>query len=54
VGVPEGFSLEMTWSLGIKLVRDLTRQLDGSLEMETGSGTTFRATFREPVYKERW
>jgi hypothetical protein len=54
VGLPEGFSLETTNSLGMKLVRDLARQLDGDISVENGNGATFRATFREPTYLERW
>jgi two-component sensor histidine kinase len=54
VGLPEGFSLETANSLGMKLVRDLARQLDGDISVENGNGATFRATFREPTYLERW
>jgi two-component sensor histidine kinase len=54
VGLPEGFSLETANSLGMKLVRDLTRQLDGDISVENGNGATFRATLREPTYLERW
>jgi two-component sensor histidine kinase len=54
VGLPKGFSLENTKSLGLKLVQDLTKQLDGEMEIETNNGTMFRSTFEELLYKERW
>jgi two-component sensor histidine kinase len=54
VGLPLGFSLENTKSLGLKLVRDLTQQLDGKMEIETGNGSLFHITFKELLYKERW
>lgn len=54
VGLPEGFSLETASSMGMKLVRDLTRQLDGAISLKSGRGTTISATFREPKYRERW
>jgi two-component sensor histidine kinase len=53
VGLPKGFSLENTKSLGLKLVQDLTKQLDGEMEIETNNGTMFRITFEELLYKER-
>jgi PAS domain S-box-containing protein len=54
VGLPEGFSLETASSLGMKLVRDLIRQLEGTLAVEGDKGTTIHATFRESKYRERW
>jgi two-component sensor histidine kinase len=53
-GLPEGFNLDTVNSLGMNLVRDLTTQLDGALFVESGDGTTFHATFKDPVYRERW
>ncbi|MES2569317.1 MAG: histidine kinase dimerization/phosphoacceptor domain -containing protein [Verrucomicrobiota bacterium] len=47
VGFPEGFDLEGSQTLGLKLVRDLTRQLNGRLEFIEGAGTTVRITFPE-------
>ena len=54
VGLPQGFSLEKTKSLGLKLVRDLAKQLEGQVAVETGKGTAFHITFKELQYKERW
>ena len=54
VGLPQGFDLEKSKSLGLKLVRDLTKQLEGQVEVDTGKGTAFHITFKELQYKERW
>jgi two-component sensor histidine kinase len=57
IGLPAGFNLEQTPSLGLRLVRDLTRQMDGEMRVEsnqgTAQGTTFHFTLREPKYKQR-
>ena len=53
VGFPKGYDWRTSTSLGLKLVIDLTRQLDGKLEVETEKGTTFRITFKEVQYRER-
>jgi two-component sensor histidine kinase len=44
VGLPAGFELARSKSLGLQLVADLVRQLQGTLE--TGPGATFTVTFR--------
>jgi two-component sensor histidine kinase len=54
VGLPQGFSVESAKSLGLKLVRDLTQQLDGKMKIETGNGAMFHIAFKELLYKERW
>ncbi|GMV95178.1 MAG: hypothetical protein AMXMBFR82_49560 [Candidatus Hydrogenedentota bacterium] len=54
VGLPEGFDWRASASLGLKLVNDLTRQLDGTIRVDTANGgTAFHITFREVQYKER-
>jgi PAS domain S-box-containing protein len=53
VGLPENFDWRNSNSLGLKLVNDLTRQLDGTIEVDTSQGTTFRITFRELHYNDR-
>jgi len=56
-GSLKGFSPEFDWrtsnSLGLRLVHDLTRQLEGTVEVEANGGTAFHITFRELQYKER-
>jgi two-component sensor histidine kinase len=54
VGLPPDFCLENTKSLGLKLVRDLTQQLEGRMEIRTGNGTAFHIAFKELLHKGRW
>lgn len=52
-GLPKDFDWRTSQSLGLKLVTDLTRQLEGVMEVDTKCGTAFRITFRELQYKDR-
>jgi two-component sensor histidine kinase len=46
LGLPPGFEIDKTESLGLQLVTNLTRQLRGGLRVETGqSGTAFHLVF---------
>jgi PAS domain S-box-containing protein len=45
VGIPESVDFRKPKSLGLEIVNILTRQLNGKLELERGSGTLFRLTF---------
>ena len=47
IGLPADFDLEQTSSLGLRLIRALTRQIRGLLEIESnpGLGTVFKVTF---------
>jgi len=45
VGLPADIDLFRTRSLGLRLIANLTRQLDGILEVQRQGGTTFRITF---------
>jgi len=47
VGLPAGFELSKSMSMGFQVVRALTAQLDGVLEVESRIGTLFRMTFAE-------
>ena len=53
VGVPPDFDFRQTDSLGLKLVRILTRQLEGKLECSFSQGTSFQVTFAELDYCDR-
>ncbi len=53
VGMPADFDVRKSRSLGLKLVSDLARQLDGRVETIGNHGTAFRIEFSELVYKER-
>jgi two-component sensor histidine kinase len=46
VGLPEAIELQRTETLGLQLVRMLTRQLGGVIGIERNLGTTFKITFR--------
>jgi two-component sensor histidine kinase len=45
VGLPAGVDPFSTSSLGLRLVRDLTQQLGGTLEVTTSPGTAFHVRF---------
>jgi PAS domain S-box-containing protein len=53
VGIPADYDWRSGNSLGLRLVSDLARQLDGDMTVERDPGTTFRISFREVHYKER-
>jgi PAS domain S-box-containing protein len=48
VGLPEGFDLQNSKSLGLRLVYILTKQLNGNLEINNNNGTEFKITFIQP------
>ena len=45
IGLPPDFDILQTNSLGLKIVRTLTDQLNGDLNIHTTNGTTFEITF---------
>jgi PAS domain S-box-containing protein len=45
LGFPEGFDWEQADSLGLQLVKVLSAQLDGSVDVERGTGTCFKISF---------
>jgi PAS domain S-box-containing protein len=52
-----GLPLHMDWrrskSLGLNLVSDLTKQLEGTIDASSSGGTEFTIAFKELRYKER-
>ena len=52
-GLPKDFDWRRSKSLGLKLVTDLTKQLEGEVQVCSDAGTTFTITFAELQYKER-
>ena len=52
-GLPEGFDLSKTESLGMRLVETFTRQLKGKLTINRENGLGFRLDFKELFYAER-
>ncbi|MDJ0687938.1 MAG: response regulator [Xenococcaceae cyanobacterium MO_188.B32] len=53
VGFPEDFDFINADSLGLKLVRILTRQIEGEMKISTNNGTCFTITFSELDYCDR-
>jgi len=53
IGLPKEFDFENAQTLGLQLVKMLTRQLDGTLELHRENGVTFSIHFRELHYRER-
>jgi two-component sensor histidine kinase len=47
VGFPEDLDFRNTKSLGLQLVNNLTRQIDGTIELDRSQGTEFKITFKE-------
>lgn len=51
VGLPEGFTLEGSTSLGLNIINSLTEQIRGKIDFisERNKGTTFSITFKNEV-----
>jgi len=47
IGFPKNLDLHNSDTLGMQLVSDLIRQIDGSIHLEKGPGTRFSITFRQ-------
>lgn len=45
IGMPEGFDLAQSHSLGLQLATMLAKQIDGTIALERGQGTRFEITF---------
>jgi two-component sensor histidine kinase len=45
IGIPEAFDIATATSLGLTLVQGLVEQLEGTLELDRGQGTTIKITF---------
>jgi PAS domain S-box-containing protein len=45
VGIPQGYNIETTNSLGMLIVNSLTKQLEGSIEIDRSKGTIVRIKF---------
>jgi PAS domain S-box-containing protein len=53
VGLPPGILVEKSETLGLQLVNNLVKQLEGALQIDRVQGTKFTITFTELNYKER-
>lgn len=46
IGIPDKIDIRETNSLGLQLIRILTRQIDGQLTLERNNGTAFKIAFK--------
>lgn len=53
VGLPNEFDIKNSKTLGLQLIRLLTEQLEGEIEIFSNQGTTFKLTFSELSYQTR-
>jgi len=53
VGLPKGFDISSTNTLGILLVNQLVNQLEGNVEVNINQGTQYIIHFKELKYKKR-
>ncbi len=53
VGLPDDLDWRQSKSLGLNLVTDLTKQIEGTIDVNSSPGTQFIITFKELQYKER-
>ncbi|MFP4009077.1 MAG: sensor histidine kinase, partial [Spirulinaceae cyanobacterium] len=54
IGLPQKLNVENNNSLGLRLVRSLTRQLKGKLEIYNAEGAVFSLTFPNPKPRRRF
>lgn len=53
IGMPGDLDLTNSGSLGLKLVKILTDQIDGQIELDRSEGTKFRIGFKKTTYEKR-
>jgi len=53
VGFPDDVDFRDTESLGMQLVNNLVKQIDGTIELNSRTGTNFKIEFRELEYNKR-
>jgi PAS domain S-box-containing protein len=54
VGFPQNIDVHNATTLGFELVENLTKQLDGTLDIASDGGTAFRLTFSEVVFPQEF
>ena len=52
IGFPKDIDYKSTDSLGLRLVTSLTDQIDGEIEFDNASGTSFKIIFTEEKFEE--
>lgn len=50
VGIPDDFDIDKSDSLGMLLIKSLTAQIQGKLELKSHPGTSFNIIFKEPQF----
>jgi two-component sensor histidine kinase len=53
VGIPEEIDFNTESTLGLRLVKSLVNQLDGTIELDKSHGTKYTIKFQELQYKKR-
>ncbi|MCK9151580.1 PAS domain S-box protein [Methanobacterium alcaliphilum] len=53
IGLPDNFDYDKTNTLGLRLVKSLTRQMNADLKVDMSEGTCFQIRFNELKYKKR-
>ncbi|MDI6790809.1 MAG: histidine kinase dimerization/phosphoacceptor domain -containing protein [Thermodesulfobacteriota bacterium] len=53
IGMPGDLDLTNSGSLGLKLVKILTDQIDGQIDLDRSEGTKFRIDFKKTTYEKR-
>ena len=53
VGMREKFDIQTTNTLGLKIVTNLIKQLDGKVDVRNGKGTEYKITFPPADYNKR-
>jgi PAS domain S-box-containing protein len=53
VGFSPGFAWETCSSLGVRLIRILTEQIEGHLDVHSNTGVEYRLRFQEPTHQRK-
>lgn len=53
VGMPDEINFNTVTTLGLRLVKSLSNQLDGKIKIDKANGTQYNIIFKELVYKQR-
>jgi two-component sensor histidine kinase len=52
VGFPKDYDLDVSDSLGLRIVNSLIEQIDGQIDLERTNGTRYMIKFEEETYNE--
>jgi PAS domain S-box-containing protein len=53
IGIPKNIDFNTESTLGLRLVKSLVNQLDGTIQLDRTQGTQYTMTFKELTYKKR-